>query len=620
MERKKSTISKGNGENESEAVALDHVLTRGRKQTQPQRVIFFDTETTWREGKDGTQSHYLKLGWSCYVNYQNRKASKRERKWFYFEKQQAFHKWLLDLLRDGRTVYSIGSNVWFDIRITNIDYFLFGEGYICDRLYDEGLVTILRYSKGSSSITFLAIQNFLRYSVEGLGELLGLPKLKVDFRKSSKAELKTYCKRDVEILVEAFTWYLDFITKRESGAFGITISQQAFSLYRSSFMRTPIVIHTNEQAIQLERDGYYGGRTEPFYIGKVPEKVIHKIDINSLYPYVMQRYKFPRELLRYSDNMSLSACRKYLKCHGIMARVRVKVTEPFLPVLIAGKTCFPIGEFDTVVATEAFKRLLEAGQIKQVLEAAIYDMAGLFCHYVEHYNKLKEQFTKDGLKLGRATCKLLMNSLYGKFGQFQEDLLGVEPAEPTVVENMPLYGIDGSSAGRIVTYGGLRRWFGTDISNARNSFVAVAAHVTEYARLTLWDYICKAGLENVYYCDTDSLFINSVGYKRMSRYIDETRLGFFKYEGEVKECIIYGAKDYVLDGEHTCKGIRAEAEEIAKGVFEQYKFSSFRTFLSSDINEPYKVVKIRKALKRQYGKGVLRDDGRVEPFTLPLSV
>lgn len=618
MDRKESTFSTGNDKRNVQAVTLEHVLSRGRKQTQPQRVIFFDTETTWREGKDGTQSHYLRMGWACYINYQKRGVVKKERRWFYFEKQHDYHKWVYSLLRDNRTVYAIGSNVWFDIRITNIDYFLFSKGYICDRLYDEGLCTILRYSKGSSHIIFLAIQNFLRYSVDGLGELLGLPKLHVDFLKSNKADMKRYCKRDVEILVEAFTWYLDFITKRESGSFGITISQQAFNLYRSSFMPTKIVIHTNETVIRLERDGYFGGRTEPFFIGKVPEQVIHKIDINALYGSVMIKHCFPRELLSYHERLSVSRCRQLIQRHGIIARVRVNITEPFLPIVIAKKTCFPIGEFDTVVCTEALQRLLAKNQVVQILEAALYDMAVLFAGYVEHYNELKERFTKSDEKLGRATCKLLINSLYGKFGQFQEDLLDVEPTEPTMIENMPIYDVDGTSVGKIVTYGGLRRYYGSQIHNARNSLVAVAAHVTEYARFSLWNFICKAGRDNVYYCDTDSLFVNEQGYKRLSRYIDAARLGYFKYEGAVKECIIYGAKDYVIDGQHVCKGIRAEAEEVAAGVYEQYKFSSFRTFLSSDIHDTYKVVKIRKKLKRQYSKGILHNNGRVSPFRLPM--
>jgi len=448
--------------------------------------------------------------------------------------------------------------------------------------------------------------------------LLGLPKLKINFRTVTAAKLKTYCKRDVEILIRAFTYWLAFIEQRWSGSFGVTISQQALNIYRSAFMTRQITIHTDEQAIELERTGYFGGRTEPFFIGKAPARVVHKLDINSQYPFVMQKYKYPCKLVHVEAEPDIKFCMGMLKNYGLMALVSIRLKEPYIASRVEGKTCFPIGKFDAVVSTEAFKRLADDGSLLSVSLVAFYDMADLFSEYIHHFNNLKESYDKAGDEIGRACAKYLMNCLYGKFGQRRETIVGVENVDIELLENIALIDEQSEPCGRIITYGGVRKWYGPDEVNTNHTFVAIAAHVTENARLLLWDYKKQAGHKNTYYCDTDSLFVNSKGRVRLKRHIHPTKLGKLKDEGTAKSCVLYGPKDYVLDGAMTCKGIRRDAIRVDKNTYEQQRFASFRTFLEGNIHDKYKVTRIRKKLARNYDKGIVEPSGWVTPFTLPL--
>ena len=64
------------------------------------------------------------------------------------------------------------------------------------------------------------------------------------------------------------------------------------------------------------------------------------------------------------------------------------------------------------------------------------------------------------------------------------------------------------------------------------AFVRIASYITSLARLNLYNAARKAGVKNVYYCDTDSLYVNDEGMDRLtnSDMVHNTELGKWKYE------------------------------------------------------------------------------------------
>jgi hypothetical protein len=153
----------------------------------------------------------------------------------------------------------------------------------------------------------------------------------------------------------------------------------------------------------------------------------------------------------------------------------------------------------------------------------------------------------------------------------------------------------------------------------QNSFTAIASHVTEYARFYLWELFEKAGIENVYYCDTDSLFIPKKYMKRLKSVMHKTRLGALSLKGEATDFQVFGAKDYIFDGKKTLKGIRSDAEEIEENVFRQLYFPSLKTLLREENLDGFPIKRIIKKLSREYRKGTVTDSGIVEPLVFPLA-
>jgi hypothetical protein len=147
-----------------------------------------------------------------------------------------------------------------------------------------------------------------------------------------------------------------------------------------------------------------------------------------------------------------------------------------------------------------------------------------------------------------------------------------------------------------------------------DSFPAIAAHVTGYARIYLWSLMQKAGWGNYFYCDTDSLIVNKAGLDNLLDTMSQTKLGHLKIDDTVNSVTIRGLKDYSTIAKTVTKGIRKNAVKLSDGVYSQEKWPSFRGLLRSGQPENYIVETVTKHLTREYYKGTVTPSGVVLPF------
>jgi len=129
----------------------------------------------------------------------------------------------------------------------------------------------------------------------------------------------------------------------------------------------------------------------------------------------------------------------------------------------------------------------------------------------------------------------------------------------------------------------------------------------------------SAGYKNVYYCDTDSLFVNKEGLDKLSCYIDKTRLGHLKNEGEKKNLCIFGAKDYIWNDGEKHKGVPKTAIKLSINKWKYIHWPRISTLIRHNSIDKYFNIDMIKELKRQYLKGWVTKTGRVVPFELCVS-
>lgn len=588
-----------------------HYLRPNRKIELPSHCIFVDAETYSVAISDTLTECQLYFGCACYIR-RTRNGGWSAPEYFRFESSDQYWDWVERHTRPKTRLYIYAHNISFDFQVLRAFTSLASRGWKLERIILDEPPTALTWRKGKAAITAIDTLNYFRVSLAKLGESVGIPKLEMPPDTAHREEWDTYCRRDVDIICRAMQAYFDFIRGNDLGNYAVTISSQAFNAYRHRFMQSPIFIDNNQPALKLARDGYYGGRCEAFRIGRYNGQ-FYLLDINSMYPYVMASHSYPTILKGVLRSPKLDIIKGLLKDYMAIARVVLDTDIPAYPARAGGKLYFPIGRFETVLPDAELRYALAQGHAVSISEAAVYDCAPLFSGYVESLYNLRKKYSSEGNTAFAYLTKLMLNSLYGKFGQRGQNWkdIGECPDDEIGIEEA----IVAETGKRITTRkiaGKIQRL--SHAPESYNSHPAIAACVTSAARMRLWMIIQNAGRENCYYCDTDSVIVSETGFEKLTAMIDNDKLGMLKLEKHGTEIEIIGAKHYSFDGRMKVKGINAKANHISDNEYEMEQFHSIKHGLRYNHFERMYIEKIIKSISGLYDKGQVQPDGAVRPF------
>jgi hypothetical protein len=623
------------------AARRPHYLAKNCTSSTPSSLLFFDTETKSEPVKEGRRGAKLSLwfGYALYFRIENGKRT-RERG-IYFDSTESFWSFFISCLSPHRPLWVFAHNLPFDFTIVDGWLRIEREKIRLEERVLEGPPTIIGWREGKCRVTFVDTLNFWRTSLADIGDSFGLKKLPMPEPHDAYRKWKTYCKRDVDVIAKAVEDYLIMIREDDLGTFRSTFPSQAMHAFRHRFMRDCILIHNVTPALKLERNGYYGGLVRNFFLGVCQGKPTFHYDVNSLYPYVMLN-PMPTRLVRYGGSETLSDLREHMKIYGVMARVTLHTKSDTYPLRHNHKLIEATGKFDTTLAGPELKEALERGHIRKVHEVGYYDMACIFTDYVTYFYAERLKYKKLGNRSKEMFCKNMLNSLYGKFGQRSPEWRAF--SKSAILEIFDDYGIICEDADALASFipditWGKDEWFvstlphpipyrvlggnmevGIRAKEAAQSSPAIAAYVTSYARCYLRKLIALCGQGNVFYCDTDSLFVNQKGRDALEGegLIHPTEIGKLKFEREYSLISFYGPKDYdyVLGGK--TKGIRKSAIELGPGEYLQAQFEGIKSILNRHPDPYIRIFPIRKELRGGYDKGVVSKSGWVKPLHFPL--
>jgi len=592
-----------------------HYIRGNKSSNFPNELICFDTETNQNVLLTGDIEQTFKLGVAVY-RHKRKSRDKSTEIWLETVDSDELCDFIITKCNVKEKLYVISANIWFDIRVSTMLNYLKKRKWRNKMLVVNGMTIILSFIKDKKHIVFINFQNYFRVSVAVMGKILNLPKLGVDFGTVTIPELFRYCRRDTEIIYKAMITLFDFQKKHDLGAFGYTQPMIAFNAYRHRFMKHKLLVHKNDKVVKLEREGYYGARTECFKIGPYTKTPLVQIDINSMYPDQMLKQKYPTKLAYSGSNCKLSTLDHFCRQGCVMAKVLIETDEPVYPVTIENKTTFPIGSFEANLCTPELVYALKHNHIKAVKYYAYYWGANIFTEYITYFYNLRLEYKKLKNTAYDSFCKYMLNALYGKFGQKSDlvidDILTNNDKDCRITE----YHADKKC------YITTTHFFGRMIKTVskqlegRNSIVSISAHVTAYGRMKLWEYIKKIGRDNLFYCDTDCLIMYDRPDLLKLIPLSDTILGDFKIEKRATKIVIHSLKDYHFDRSIKIKGVSKRAEHICKNTYEQYIFPGMFSELKAGIDKPYTVKKQVKVLKRCYNKGIVHKNGSVTPFTL----
>lgn len=451
-------------------------------------------------------------------------------------------------------VYVTATNLAFDFTVTYFntknwnfyDLIMRGSDLICATHKLSG------GRKNGQKITFIDTLNYAGFGVKAMGGILKIPKLETPVciindekgyarkpkNKEEKEELEIYNKRDCEITYE-FMKFLQSGFAELGGKTKLTSASTSMDIFRRKYLRKSIV----KEDYVLQRkpedtihefifESYYGGRTEVFKRGLINHK-LKAYDINSLYPSVMLNHYPHPESVKLSNSPTISM----IQFEGISeVTVYAPYMEyPILPCRSEEKLTFPTGLFRGVYTHIELRKAIEKGYKIVKMYKTLWYKRNFFpfkTYVTDLYNKRLE-FKKINSPMELVT-KLLMNSLYGKFGQRKMtdsqiiDFQSLSEEETRDFKNNE-YATE-TKDGRFILMNKPKECY--------KPFVIpiFASYTTAMARLKLHGYLEKYG---AYYCDTDSCFTR----KSMP---ESSKIGAMKLEYDIKKAILVKPKMYML--------------------------------------------------------------------------
>ena len=402
--------------------------------------------------------------------------------------------------------------------------------------------------KRTNKVTIYDSLKILNFSVEQIAKDFDLPIRKLDLDYTTKREVGhvlteheiEYIKNDVEIMARALDYMFKIDLKK------MTIGGDALFDYKkmiSSFTHYfPILPYEIDQDI---RQSYRGGFT---YLNECYKGATlgagWVLDVNSLYPSVMYNELLPFGEPLFFDGeyeedklyplyvQSISVSFELKKNH--IPTIQLKNNTNFIPTEYVTSSNGDIVDLVlTNVDLQLFKEHYNIEYIKYHGGWKFKGIKGLFRDYIDKWTTVKIESKKQNNLAMYRISKLMLNSLYGKFG-----------LNPNIRSKYPELDDKG-----IVTYKFYEK------ETREPIYIPIAAFITSYARnktirtsQAIKEYSIKNyGKDYYIYSDTDSIHTLFTDTDILKQFvdIDDYRLGAWKLESQFIKGKYLRAKSYI---------------------------------------------------------------------------
>lgn len=391
-----------------------------------------------------------------------------------------------------------------------------------------------------------------------------------------REELLNYMKQDILLLGGVMLKAQDIYWReyKVDIATNTTLPSLALRIYRTNYYdqkNWPICIPNRNEDTFIRR-GYYGGHADAY----IPfGQNLYIYDVNSLYPYIMKCFPMPGGNPVWHGNLEgqdLDNLYGFIEAYVVCPP---NIKRPFLPYRDdKNKTLlFPTGKFVGVYYSEELKYARDIGYQVHPLSGYLFEQknSGPFGSFVSAIFERRQEAKRTGNDAMSYVYKILMNSLYGRFGinpkSTHTEICGLNRYNELIKTRELIYGDKLSEQYYIVHYHfNAEHAPDSEWRPPRISAVQLSAAITACARIHMYPYISRP---DCYYTDTDSVVLGS---PLPEDQISSIELGKFKLENIATKGIFLAPKSYYLlttDGERIIK-----QKGLAKSLVDEEWFES----------------------------------------------
>jgi hypothetical protein len=395
-----------------------------------------------------------------------------------------------------------------------------------------------------------------------------------------------------------------------------TVSSWALNVMRARHLSTGLYCHNNEAALAIEQEALFGGRCECFHIGSVPEPV-YQLDYRSHYAACYRDYPVPVRLKAVVNQHRQRPLDMDDYIHSSIHECTVLTDEPAYPHRRDGLVIYPVGEFVTYLTGMEFIDALERNRVKQINRSAYYAYAPLLETFADNIYQMRVNADiREDASIARF-AKAALCGIVGKLSARQREWIESD-LDWSDIQYGEWFGSDNDgNARRFRAIGGIVQYEYTG-GFAAEACPAISVTVLSHARYRLLEAIRVAGWEQVYYVDTDCLFVGRKGMERLyeAGYCMEGEFGYLQYKGGPARLEVRGIKHYVYDGKLTCAGMPFSRDSVnaEQKIFARYLTPNEQIGKG---NRP-ECVQVPVMYNRdvKYLHGEVKPNGSVKPFHL----
>ena len=441
---------------------------------------------------------------------------------------------------------------------------------------------IVRVRHRGRMIVYTDALNYLNMPLWQLSESTSCPLPRPSYRTLPTTPGPDDLPYHVRVLEEAILGLVSQTVGEGACSWKPTAAGLAWDCYFKEFNDQKIYVHFHPEARKLERQCYYGGRVQVFRRGFVAEPV-SVYDFNSLYPSAMSTVPMPSRFLNYKESSNARDLAAVLPDLAACAHVRLAPGAGPFPHRLAGMVVCADRAGSAYLCGRELELALSRGAVRTVYSRALYRADRLFERFVQHWYARKQDGRTRSDKAATATAKIMLNSLYGKFGQSGKQWehapdsfspgpyrfwWSKHPANKSVVRMR-------SVAGRVERQSGQ--------THTQVALVALSASVTAAGRVRLEEALSCCGKCDVLYTDTDSVHTIRAGPRRLEQagLVDPSRLGALRLEGKYPNAYYWGRQHYRVGDDIVCSAIKPTAVEVAHGLYLQEAQAGVTTTLET---------------------------------------
>lgn len=435
-------------------------------------------------------------------------------------------------------------------------------------------------------VNVVDVQNYWNVSLDELAESVGIDMGDNRDREVDGVDAVNKLTRQCEAINVAVCSLLQFWKEQDLGNFKMTIAGLSFGSFRHRGLDKTIVLDDNPTAREVESQAYHGGQISCYYYGMVSDphedgpvnemwesgyegpimrQPVYELDVQSMYPSVLSSHLFPTALSDVRHNPSVKDAVKIASGRLSVAAVTVSCLSDGYPLRTPNNTVFPEGRYGTVICGHELERAIQTDAIVDCEWICSYDSKWLFAEWVHEWWGRRKEYMDRGMAVEADFCKLIMNSLYGKFGQRTPFWVAADNVRPMVRWGQwvgPCPGITGYHRFRSIA-GVVQRQAARIF--ASTSFPAISAFVTSYGREKMLEYRLCCPRGSVLYQHTDALVVTEAGYNALVRagHVQDGIMGCLRLKSRITQGLFRGPNNVTLNGVDRVAGVGKYATKLS---------------------------------------------------------